>query len=386
MKRFLSFALVALLLVCSLVTFSPAAVAAQYEAPDTVVIYVGYPTYQKVYSFDIGDGYTWQDLCSDHSSSSSTVPTEGPRIQTWEDKVLLITPDGTWPIYSLSGVKQKDTDTISNASYMAGNPVEFTIEPYGDGVASGTKYTLSCFATDLTFEGLARHAAVIDGGDLGNCRFYKLGDSVVLRTGVSSVNGSYDAQFVLALPDTGTIVTPEHKLSSTHYYAMSICEGLNEHDYSGNPNVITEPTCTTKGFGQFTCRYCGFSEFKDIAPLGHYYDDNGVCKREGCIAVDPGTVAGNVVGGIGDFFGDLGDRVSDGYENIKDRFKDWFDPGVEEIKERGSNLLLLLGLGFMTVLILILRKPFLILVKLIKKAINWIGSKVRSTKRKRKTT
>ena len=327
MKRILLILSLALVLALSLVLFAPSADAAQYESPGTVVLYVGWPAYEKVYTFDIEEGYTWQDLASDCAS----LATEECRVQTIGDSVQLYLPDygHTVPISSTAGTYQKPSDLIADASYVASLPVEFSIQAIVDGVPIGETYSFSLFAGSNTFADYAKHNIVFDGGTLGNCKFVVISDAVILRTGLSSVDGSYQYQYALCTNTSGKLVATADCVQSMKYYGMDVCTALKLHDFSSVDNeYYVEPTCKEGGSIWVRCKYCNYKELRELAPLGHNYNDAGVCKR--CGHVNPFKVIGN-------WFSDAGESVADGISDIIDKGKDFFNNGVGAVGDKASS-------------------------------------------------
>lgn len=61
-------------------------------------------------------------------------------------------------------------------------------------------------------------------------------------------------------------------------YSLSISE---KHDHTGVWVKTTAPTCTASGTEQRTCTICGTVESRDVAALGHTYDNGKVIKEAG---------------------------------------------------------------------------------------------------------
>lgn len=329
MKRFLFSACIVLSLIFTLVLFFPSVEAAMYETPGTVTLYVGWPTYEKVYSFDIEEGYTWQDLATEGAS----LGTEECAIMTLDDIVFLRLPnyEGSLKVMTSDGVLQKPEDVISAASYVVGDLVEFALEGYANGEPTGFTYTFSFIGANYTFADLAKQGVRVNSSDFGVCKFYMLTDTeFVLRVGIG-INGAFEYQFALAYSDTGALVKPTDVFRSISYRGLDACQAFGSHFYL-DTFWVQEPTCTQSGSGWIECRYCSHKELREYEALGHNVDDEGYCKREGCNYVDPSKFLENVGSDIVEGAKSWWDRLTksklvqgskDALDNALGGFIDW---------------------------------------------------------------
>ncbi len=79
---------------------------------------------------------------------------------------------------------------------------------------------------------------------------------------------------------SGTYYVKVKQYSSSYYSGVnySLCV-LEKHEHTGDWLYSTAPTCTTSGVERRVCNICGYVETRDVAALGHQYDEGTVLKE-----------------------------------------------------------------------------------------------------------
>ena len=115
-------------------------------------------------------------------------------------------------------------------------------------------------------------------------------------------------------------------------YEKEITSYATGHDYQIIKEV--EPTCTDRGYNEYVCSVCGDTMSENTAPLGHEFDDSGICINCGIHNQSSG-LCGDDVTWVYDFYTKIltinGNGQMDDYFSFGDDMRPWKD-FVSEIK------------------------------------------------------